>query len=852
MFGVGSENNTSLRRERAMGYLGIRWVLLSTIAFGAIATGAKAQESSSTPDDTATTQLDPTASDPQDQQEPHPAPVPVVPEPESVHGEIVVTARKQAESLMDVPVTVSVISGGELQRQGIADLNRIAQEVPQLTVAKADSGTGASFNIRGIGSSILDPGVEQSVSVALDGVQITRGHLIFFGMFDIEQVEVLKGPQALFFGKNSPAGVIAIRTAGPTNSLSGYVTAGYEIEAREKYAEGAISGPLTDTLSARLAVRGSTMRGWLRNVSQPLSPAENPFLPTGSPGAAHKYLPGSEELLGRLTLRWEPSADFDATLKVSGGLYQDNGTSSQAYCPDGTAPAHNFGVLRLDPFQTCEFDDRAASTALDPSLIHPDWPDVREDGKPYTDLSIGLASLLMNYRLGPVELSSVTGLATIDYQQSNDYSFTSFGSLFLGIHENTESLTQEVRAITDFALPVNFTFGAYYDHIVRDNGTATMIFYAGPDPVTGKNHSFEVVGTNTGETISAFGQARWNITPAVELAGGLRWTHETREQTAVNNYLHGIVGPLFGFVPVGNEFVGRVADTDFSPEVTLSWKPNEDSLIFGAYKTGYKSGGFSTPVLFLRDPFTGELPDQEKLAFGPEEAAGFEGGIKTLVGDRRLRLQLTGYRYKYTGLQLSIFDAQTFSYFVRNAADARVEGAEFSADWRPFSGFGLRGDLAYNRAKYLRFENAPCYTNQPTSTTSQPGFCKLPEFSQDLTGETLPRAPRWTFGLSSYYDMPVGPGLSLGVNAGVTYKDDYITMEDNNPIAVQDGFALLNAGAHLYTDDERYEIALIGRNLTDERFIEYSVNKSFGKPTGDYQAATPRGREIRLQARYRF
>jgi outer membrane receptor protein involved in Fe transport len=214
--------------------------------------------------------------------------------------EIIVEARKRAESLQDVPVSVATISRVELQNNDATDLAKLGEIVPQVMIGQFMGGTGAVMTIRGISSSPINAGLDQSVSFVTDGVQLSRGHIIQEPLFDVRQVDVLEGPQALFFGKNSPAGVISLRTADPTNSFEAYAKTGYEFIAAEKYVEGAVSGPLNDNLTARVAFRADWIGGWLKNVAQPVKDPINPSVT--DPGALQgAWGPSGHNYSGRLT-----------------------------------------------------------------------------------------------------------------------------------------------------------------------------------------------------------------------------------------------------------------------------------------------------------------------------------------------------------------------------------------------------------------------------------------------------------------------------------------------------------------------------------------------------------------------
>src|SRR5690606_26612509 len=178
-----------------------------------------------------------------------------------------VTARRRSESIQDVPVAITSLTPEQLEKNMATDLSKIGEVAPQVIIGRASNGTGGFLTIRGISSATSDAGLDQSVSVSVDGVPMSRGRVINSTVYDLAQVEVLSGPQALFFGKNSPAGAISLRTKDPTDVVEGYAKVGYETEADERYLEAAVSGPLTDTLKGRIAVRAASMEGWIENVA---------------------------------------------------------------------------------------------------------------------------------------------------------------------------------------------------------------------------------------------------------------------------------------------------------------------------------------------------------------------------------------------------------------------------------------------------------------------------------------------------------------------------------------------------------------------------------------------------------
>ena len=752
-------------------------------------------------------------------------------------GEIVVTARKREESLLDVPVAVSALSAADINRYQATDLTRIGQMVPQVIIAETGGGGGgASFAIRGIGSSPLDAGIEQTVTVNIDGLQISRGRIVTQSFFDVEQVEVLKGPQALFFGKNSPGGVISLRTAGATRDFAGFARVGYEFKAEERYFEGAISGPISDDLGFRVAVRAADMEGYMKNVAGPYLLESDPdFI---RPGAGSRYA-GSEELMGRVTLEYDPAGPFDATLKVFGSTLKDAGeTSNVEYLCDGTTQTLDItsGQLLVDPYADCKLNGVRSNSAL-PEGRAPNYPKAR-DGRPYGKYESILTSLNMNLDLDTVALTSVTGFYSYKNGSFDNFSYTAAGLVWGYNEDKSQAFTQELRAITDFEGPFNVVVGGYFESASRDTLGHGQLAPYGLDPETGRYSNWELRSDNSGKTYSLFGQAILDITDTLELAGGLRWTRETKKVRLGNAYVHADF-PAEAFVyPEGAFLNGRFSDEDVSPEVSLTWHPTPDTTLYAAYKTGYKSGGFSNPSILSPDA---QIQD---LRFGSESAEGGEIGAKGVFMNGRVRINAALYRYKFDDLQLTSFDADTVTFSIRNAASARTTGFEIDGTFHPTNELQLRAAVGYNDAKYLKFAGAPCYSGQSEAAGCVGGV-------QDLSGTELVRAPDWNLSAGASYDTPVGGNLMLGLNGDVNYTSGYWMQENQNPFSRQSGFARLNASVRVYQEDDAWELALIGKNLTNKYYGIASFDKTLATDQ-DSGVSIGRPREIVVQGTVRF
>jgi outer membrane receptor protein involved in Fe transport len=452
-------------------------------------------------------------------------------------GDIIVTARKREESLIDVPVAISALSNETLTRYNVNDLNAMSALVPNVTIVKAASGTGASMTIRGVGSTFNDFGIDQTVSINIDGIQISRGFITNVAFFDVAQVEVLKGPQALFFGKNSPGGVVSVRSKGPTDEFEAGLKLGYEFVAREKYAEGYLSGPVTETLGARIAVRYGEMDGWLRNnaVDGP-NPTDAAFpvrRGTGSRAVS------TENLTARITLNWQPSSDFTAELKMLGNVYSDNGMgniSQPVRCADGyTRPTDTNGIS--DPTGDCRADRNISSGGL-PVGVENGYPGgSRNNGDLWSTVDSFLTTLRLRYELGAVALESVTGFSYGDFKTLSNYNYTSFTRNPGYVTEKSKLFTQELRFNTDLDGMLNFAGGVYYENSDRKGNIATR-FPLGytPDPTNGNTNQTYRFHSIKNEAMSAFGQVILDLSDQWELAGGVRFTHETKTTRQVNLY----------------------------------------------------------------------------------------------------------------------------------------------------------------------------------------------------------------------------------------------------------------------------------------------------------------------------
>jgi iron complex outermembrane recepter protein len=716
-------------------------------------------------------------------------------------GEIIVTARKRDERLMDVPVAISALSTEQIERYQTNTLTTIGQQVPQLIVAESQNQVGGSINLRGIGAGISNPSTESAVTINVDGVPISYGNAIRLGQLDLGRVEVLKGPQALFYGKNSPGGIISLISQDPSDDFEAKLRTGYEFEADQKFVEAVLSGPVTDTIGARVIGYYSKEDGWFRNIAVPV--------PGVTPGpGANSY--NAEQIFARGTLTFD-SPDGGTRLKAKinyGERTRDGvgptGGSQIVECPGETS---RFGAAdcKLDRnFYNVIIPERV--TSLDPTF---------GDGVPFTDSRQFLASLSADQDLGDtLILSSVTGYYRLDEESVDPFTFANTAYFAASNDIKADGFSQELRLSSDFDGPLQFLIGGFYqdaDFAIRQ---AFAVDFGAPFLVGSTFYNVET------HAASVFGQLRYDLLDTLELAAGGRYSWEKKR----------LSGTSFGA-----EF--EVADpdkkyTDFSPEVTLTWRPSTDLTAYAAYREGFTSGGFNTAPTTLRSDANPERPLLD-LSYGQMTARGGEVGLKGYVADRQISFDVTAYYFEYSGLQLSRYDNASFTQLTQNAGGAESKGLEFTMSARPraLDGFTLNASVGYNDATYTDFIGG-CYAGQsidagcnlnPRNPDADPatfGTAANPYQDQDQTGQRLFRAPEFALTFGGVYDHSFSDNLGASLALDTNYSSDYVTQTEGNPRNKQDSYWQLNGVVSLNGgDDKPWELSLIGRNLTNELVI---------------------------------
>lgn len=766
--------------------------------------------------------------------------------------DIIVTARRRSESAQNVPASVYAISAEQLQRQDLSSMEKLASATPQLMIGRLANAAGAQIVLRGIGSNASSIGIEQSVATIVDGAYYGQGRVINEALFDLGSIEVLKGPQALFFGKNATAGVISITTADPGSRFEGRLRTGYEFNAEEVYGEAVLSGPLSDTFGARLALRASKMfGGYYRNIARDTNPTTRDvatgLVTTHVARAAPDDAPGARDLAARLTLKWEPDSNLTDTFKASVSDSRSNtpGGNYLVYrCPNG--------FQQLNPTIACRrrFVITQNDMPADMGAVQP-WGN---GGKLYSHYTAFAFNNALNYGLDAIDLTLVTNYQWNKTQALGDLdgesSIIPNRNVWQSYNTKWHAFSTEGRALTKFEGLFNVLVGGYYQKTRRDYADHN-VFSGLENSAVAPNLRYAIYVKDSytkGETLSAYAQVTLRPSPDLEITGGARYTHETKDSFFVQPY---VIPAFQSFFPNGASIAAAQRFNNWSPEFTARWQARPGVNFYAAYKTGFKSGGFSNNSNIAINTVLSDI------AFGPEKAKGFEVGMKSELFDRQMRFNIAAYTYKYTGIQIDFFNSVTAVYITTNAGSARAKGIEAELQYAPraLPGFSLRGTANYNHAAYIEYD-APCYAGQRPSE----GCIGGASGRQNLAGVPPYNAPRFTSTLGVDYESSGERDWRFGVAANARYSNSYLTSNFGNEDSRQPRFLTLDATFRLMPPGESIELAIIGKNLTN-RFISTGVRDASttgsgtGTPAGfhaDQYGLVNAPRTVQVQGTYRF
>ncbi|WP_321395354.1 TonB-dependent receptor [Emcibacter sp.] len=814
--------------------------------------------------------------------------------------EIVVTSQYREQSLSDVPISVSVVGGAQLEEQSIERMADLQFAVPNFTMA--ESGIGTNVFMRGIGSG-NNQGFEQSVGVYVDGIHHGRAQQTRQPFLDLERVEVLRGPQSILFGKNSVAGALNMTTAKPTEEFEGYVSGAYEFVDTAYEVTGVLSGPLSDTMRVRVAGRYHDKDGYIDNLT------------------LDRKEPQQEDWAVRGILEWDLSEDLQATFKVERSAFDVVGRNIEIAneLPNGAFPTG-------DPLAGMTYSQILVyGFGQDASVLNNTLNGQRSANGDWSNNDATEAVMTLNYAMGDHMLESITGYSKFKYDEVCDCDFTGANVFSLPIQEEYEQFSQEIRLTSPGGETIDYILGAYFqtsDHdykdqfLIDDTSVLVPALNTNPNlapfaPLFGALSAYGFTGAgdllaNTAtprqahvdaDVYSAFAQLTWNINEQFSLQLGGRLTHEKKSGTksiwvenidgtplegvqqlapdfsglvfdlatsnAIAGNLEEFLTPFFGAPTAaalaagyGSTFAGNAlvlgsfpvavdrSETKFTPDIKLQYRPNDDVMLYASFSKGSKSGGFD----FRGNNKAASATMADAFEYEDEKATNYEVGGKLTLADGAAELNFAGFFTKYKDLQVSIFDG-TLGFNVGNAARAEAKGVELDGRWQVAEGLTLTGSLAWLDFEFKDYFNGQCYFGQtPDSVVNGVNFC-------DYSGETNQLASKWQGSVGIDHSLNLTDDILLNTNVNMYFTSEYHASANLNPNLMQDGYAKLNARIALTDADNTWELAVLGQNLTDKKILLFGgetplAGSSFGAQS-TYNFLS-QGRTIMIQGTYNF
>ena len=833
--------------------------------------------------------------------------------------EIVVTARATEKSVREIPVAITAINENRMEDFGIESFTDLEALTPQLTVARSGSGNGAFIGIRGIGSATSSIGIESSVSIIMDGVYMPQARAINEGLFDVSQVAVLKGPQALYFGKNATGGVVSFMSNNPGDEFEASARINHEFESEDLTLEGILSIPINDKIGIRIAAQTSDMdKGWIENNAGADSYTTLDIFTFQTttfenPEAAGKWWPGEESTNVRITVAGDLSdrfsynikgsyAEFSQTASSGGGeLYNCptlNGVAHRAVPVDPQPPGRQTVLYEPMPLPDvdCEFNGARGINDVPPGVAAKNdllnqFGD-GDNGEKYESYNL---TATFDYAFDKVDLQTIINYHDADLAWVSDFDGGGVTSIFAAEKNTFEQFAVEARAVTRFDSSLNFVLGGYYQSTDRFfNQDVIFAFLQWTGPIAAPNDEFTAYNKESatdGETWSFYGELTWDITDQLVLTAGARFMKETKDSWFIQPFTNPAVVGLFPpFDPNNPILTTAAADQTFKnliPEATLTYAATDNVTIYAAYKEGFKSGGFSNSAILsnLSPPFVngqlcpadpalpgvnfgsciGVTADDEiefrDFVFDPEQNRGGEIGINAALFDNSVLATFELFYYKFRDLQVDFFNDAQFAFVTSNAGGSETYGGELQVEWAtPIDGLFLSGSFGWLESKFTEFFEF-CYGGQTPADGCgplAPGQTET-DLRQDLAGNTRPGAPRWSGHLAASYERAIGNNLVLGTTVNVQYKSDQ-ELSASIPGVIQDGYATLDANVRLRTADGRWQLAFIGKNLTDKLAFRGAgdipeTGGNTGTPEGfrgDYSGGAIRPRQLELELTYRM
>ncbi|MGB3469337.1 MAG: TonB-dependent receptor [Erythrobacter sp.] len=714
-------------------------------------------------------------------------------------GTIIVTAERTASSIQETPISVTAISGEQLEATGAIVINDLAATVPNLTSTTGPQGSAdANFFIRGVGQFDFIVTNDPGVGLYVDGVYLGRTVGAMLDAGDVERIEVLRGPQGTLFGRNTLGGAISVVTKQPDPGvLSGEVQGTYGSRDRIDL-DASLNVPIGDTSAARVYGFYRQQDGFADNVV------------TGEDfGRIERYG-------GRGQLRFEIGPDVQIDLSADYSLDRSN-----------PAPSVLNAIVPL-PF----FPPAALNDVQDPDNFY----DIFASNSPEARNEVYGFSGTVTINLGSAQLKSITAYRNLDSFSTADPDGTRFKLYDQDVTTLQEQFSQEIQLTGEaFDDRLSYLIGGYYFN-EDANQVLDLCFAPISSPMAQPFQACNIWSQGNDqqtESFAVFGQTRFEVLEGLSFTLGGRYTWD--EKDIISNQFFDfrpqLVGPgaVFGFglpqeligeaivLPIVTDLPGNVSFEKFTPKIGIEYEPSSDVLLYASYSEGFRAGGFNGRLI---------APQATIPTFEPDTNETFEIGLKSDLLNRALRFNLSLFHSQYKGIQQTIADPAV-QFRVANAGDATLQGFEMEIAVVPTSG--------------LRFDFAVGYTDSE--------FEDVPVAVGPINGNRLPFNPEWTVSAAVQYDIDIG-NSTLTPRVDFRYQSDVFFTAFNLPFEEQDGYGLLN-GRITWTDpSDQLTLSAFGLNLFDVEYFTFGQNALMSQGVAYNYLGRPR--EFGVSAGYRF
>ncbi|KQT35287.1 TonB-dependent receptor [Sphingomonas sp. Leaf412] len=705
-------------------------------------------------------------------------------------GDITVTARFRDETLQDVPIAITAVTGESLAERQLNNLETISASIPSVGFRSGASNKDRTVFIRGIGTITTSPGVEPSVSTVLDGVVLTRPGQSTLDLGEVERIEVLRGPQGTLFGKNASAGVVNIVTRDPGDEPRAFGEAGATTDEEYRLKAGVSGAIVPGKLTALIGGLYSDFDGNVRNVV------------TGNDvNASRRYgARGKLVFTPTDTLKFTAIGDYLNTREtVTGSVFQS--VSRTAYPTNAVSTSAPLAATLAAQGIVASPTNRAVATNIDTNV---------------RDENYG-ASLTGVLTLGDYNVTSITAYREWKNRQQQDYDGTAVlttdfpQGLDAGTVDSSQ-FSQELRLTSPTGGLIDYVVGAYYLHATTDERYSRVLstLAAGVTTTTTGVANYGIANDN----YALFGEANVNFTDRLRAIAGYRSTWDelsySHVRTSSNDPANSGAAALDRpGIRAFHDTAGDTSRRGDSYRLGLQLDLGDHAQTYFTYSRGYKGPAYN--VYFNMRSLNATTPLDE-VPLSPETSKSFEGGVKGSTADRSFRYNLAVFTTTFDGYQANFNDTVGGALVTRliNAGSVRSRGVEADVTLRPATGFTVDISAAYTDATVRRFN---CPVGAPTSC--------------NIDGRPLPYAPKVRLFGNGAYRFALGDTLSAEVQSDLTFSSEVQYNLGQTPSTIQPAFAIWNASVALLRPADGWQLRAYVKNIADTSYASFLTNGTF-------------------------